>query len=452
MPAAIRTAAPLVVLFALPLAAQEPDSAATEDLLRQARHQDRLAEGHHRGRRLRPAIAAAEQALALYERARGKEHLDVAAALNRLGRLHVELGEYRHAGPYLERALRIRQGVLPAMHPDLATSHNNLAAVYEQAGKYTEAAEHLAAALEVFEITLEPQDPRRARALQHVARVYVEAGDYERAAPLLAQAIEILQQGGRGPQAARAAMHLADLHARRGDHERAVAVALGATLALKKGLGERSAPYGVALNALGTLLDQAGRPEEAFRAYAKAFDVLVKQPEPDQTLLGSVTNNLALSFERQGKYEDAKKMFAAAYKLLREAGETAGAAAILSNLASLHRKLEQYAAIRIWPSWRATSGRSSPPRATSSAPSSSRPAGSGWRSRSWPPPWRRARRTRRRRTWPATGPEPTGRSRSTPCRRPGTRRRGDSPWTSCSSARAACSTRSAAASGRRATA
>ena len=48
-------------------------------------------------------------------------------------------GKYAEAEPLFKRALAIREKALGKDHPDVATSLNNLALLYDSQGKYAEA-------------------------------------------------------------------------------------------------------------------------------------------------------------------------------------------------------------------------------------------------------------------------------------------------------------------------
>ena len=73
------------------------------------------------------------QALALYQRVLGSEHLDVASSLNNLAALYYALGDYNRAKPLLLEALALYQRLLPE-HPNVAAISNNLAQLYQLQG------------------------------------------------------------------------------------------------------------------------------------------------------------------------------------------------------------------------------------------------------------------------------------------------------------------------------
>jgi len=60
-----------------------------------------------------------QRALAIREKALGREHPDVAHSLNRLAKLYQAQGEYAKAEPLYQRALAIREKALDPEHPDM---------------------------------------------------------------------------------------------------------------------------------------------------------------------------------------------------------------------------------------------------------------------------------------------------------------------------------------------
>ena len=80
-----------------------------------------------------------KRALAIYEKALGPDHPDVARALNNLALLYDSQDHYAEAEPLYKRSLSIRQKALGPDHPDVALAQNNLAALYSHQGRYADA-------------------------------------------------------------------------------------------------------------------------------------------------------------------------------------------------------------------------------------------------------------------------------------------------------------------------
>src|SRR6202048_4694993 len=71
------------------------------------------------------AIPIAQRALAIREKALGRDHPDVATALSWLAVLYNSQGRYADAEPLYKRSLAIREQALGRAHPDVARSLNN---------------------------------------------------------------------------------------------------------------------------------------------------------------------------------------------------------------------------------------------------------------------------------------------------------------------------------------
>jgi CHAT domain-containing protein len=85
------------------------------------------------------AIPIAQRALALLEKALGRNHPDVAASPNNLAELYRSQGRYADAEPLYQRALAIKEKALGRDDPTVATALNNLAELYRSQGRYADA-------------------------------------------------------------------------------------------------------------------------------------------------------------------------------------------------------------------------------------------------------------------------------------------------------------------------
>ena len=79
------------------------------------------------------------RALAIREKAFGRDHPDVATVLNNLAALYSKQGRYADAEPLYQRSLAIREKALGRDHPDVAMALNSLAEVYNGQTRYADA-------------------------------------------------------------------------------------------------------------------------------------------------------------------------------------------------------------------------------------------------------------------------------------------------------------------------
>ena len=132
-----------------------------------------------------------QRSLAIVEKVHGKEHPVVAASLNNLANLYQEQGNYAEAEPLHQRSLAIKEKVLGQEHPDVAYSLHNLAALYVQMGNYAEAEPLYQTALAIFEKVLGQEHPDVATILNNLASLYQAEGDILRALDFLTRSTNI---------------------------------------------------------------------------------------------------------------------------------------------------------------------------------------------------------------------------------------------------------------------
>ncbi|HWB80157.1 MAG TPA: tetratricopeptide repeat protein [Nannocystaceae bacterium] len=213
------------------------------------------------------AMRLSKDAVAILERARGAEHLDVAVALNGLGTAQYERGLLDEAAQSFTRALAILQTTLGPDHPDAGGMTSNLGAVAYARGDYGTAIELHARALAIAEAALPPDHPDVANGLTNLGNAQDAAGAHEDAARSHARALAIVERlrGGDSPDVA------------------------------------------VVLSNLGNVELAAGQIESAERRYRRAVEILAQTPNhPD---LAMVLGNLARSRQERGALDEAEALY-----------------------------------------------------------------------------------------------------------------------------------------------
>ena len=139
-----------------PVAAQtNPPSSAQSDELAEAERLNEQVEQLYKEGKYSEAIPLAQRSLAIYEKALGREHPDVATSLGILALLYHSQGNYSAAAPLYQRSLAIREKALGREHPDVAQSLNNLAGLSQSQGNYSAAAPLYQRSLAISEKALE---------------------------------------------------------------------------------------------------------------------------------------------------------------------------------------------------------------------------------------------------------------------------------------------------------
>jgi tetratricopeptide (TPR) repeat protein len=158
-----------------------------------------LAALYHNQHQYAKAEPLYQRALAIYEKACGPEHPDVAWSLDNLAGLYYSQDQYAKAEPLCQKALAIREKVLGREHPDTATSLNGLAALYANQGQYVKAEAIYQRARAILEKALKRDNPDMARTLNGLAALYHNQRQYAKAEPLYEDALAIRKKA-LGPE------------------------------------------------------------------------------------------------------------------------------------------------------------------------------------------------------------------------------------------------------------
>ncbi len=210
-----------------------------------------------------------QKALELYEQQLGKEHSNVAHALNELATLYYSQGKYSEAEPLYLRSLEIRERQLRADHPDVATSLNNLALLYESQGKYSEAEPLYLRSLEIDKRIYGGDHREIATDLNNLAGLYYSQGKYSEVEPLYLRSLEIRERQ----------------------------------------LGADHPNVAASLNNLALLYKSQGKYSEAEPLYLRSLEIRERQLGADHRYVATSLNNLAALYRCQGKYSEAEPLY-----------------------------------------------------------------------------------------------------------------------------------------------
>jgi tetratricopeptide (TPR) repeat protein len=212
-----------------------------------------------------------QRALAIWERALGPEHPNVALNLN-LALLYHAQGRYAKAEPLYKRALVIEKKALGPEHPNVAQSLNNLAELYHAQGRYAEAEPLYQHALAIGEKVLGPEHPNVAQSLNNLAELYHAQGRYAEAEPLYKHALAIGEKalGPEHPNVAQSLNNLAELYRAQGRYAEAEPLYKHALAIGEKALGPEHPDVATSLKNYAGLLHDMGRTEEAASLESRA--------------------------------------------------------------------------------------------------------------------------------------------------------------------------------------
>ena len=286
------------------------------------------------------------EAIAIREKALGKQHPDYAGALNNLAILYKSMGNYDQAEPLYLEAMETRKKALGKEHPNYAASLYNLALFFQEVGKYEKAELLQLEAKDIFGKARGKEHPDYASSLNGLALLYMEMGDFEKAEPLFLETKTIREkvQGKDNSDYAEILNNLASLYRSMGNYEKAELHHLEAIAIKGKIIGKEHPNYALSLNNLAILYKAMGSYEKAEQLYLEATTIKEKTQGKEHPSYALSLNNLAILYWTMGKYEKAEPLYLQAIairekKLGKEHPEYASS---LNNLALLYLDMGRY--------------------------------------------------------------------------------------------------------------
>jgi CHAT domain-containing protein/tetratricopeptide (TPR) repeat protein len=292
------------------------------------------------------AIPLAERALAIYEKALGSDHPQLAVTLDTLAGLYVAKGDYEKAESFYLRALAVFEKALGPDHPELAATLNNLAALYAAKGDYTKAEALYLRDLAITEKALGQDHPDLAATLNNLAALYATKGDYAKAEPLYLRDLAITEKalGPDHPELASTLNNLALLYKTKGDYAKAEPLYLRDLAITEKALGSDHPEVATTLNNLASLYEDKGDDAKAELLYLRSLAINEKALGLDHPEVASTLNNLAGLYKAKGDYAKAEQLYLRSLAINEKAlgRDHPGVATILINLAGLYEAKGDY--------------------------------------------------------------------------------------------------------------
>jgi len=247
------------------------------------------------------AEASFRESLALFRKALGEEHPEVATSLSNLGLLLLERGEYVAAEARLREALALKRKLLGPEHPDVAPILNNLAKLLQDRGttprrsRSSESPWPSSALTWVTRI----RPLRRASTISHGS--FSIEGLRGSGAALSGSPCHVPQAVGRGTHVC-GGKHEQPCHAPRRPRDYASAEPLyrESLAMLRKLLGEEHPYVAGSLNNLAQLLHTLGDYTGEEPLYRESLAILRKTFGEEHPNIATSLNNLAISYQSGG--------------------------------------------------------------------------------------------------------------------------------------------------------
>ncbi|MBY0229765.1 MAG: tetratricopeptide repeat protein, partial [Gemmataceae bacterium] len=289
---------------------------------------------------LAKALPVVEKAVADLPALVGKDHPEVARALEAQAWLLREMGELHRCEPLLVRARAILRASMGERHPDHAASVQNLAALWWSLRDYRRAEPLFLEALAVQKTLVGEEDIEYARMLANLAQLLKDTGRYARSREMSLRALEIrralLPPGD--PDVLMSLHNLAGLLIDLGDLAGALE-RYEQVLALRRQHRGKDHPETAdTLNNLADLHRRLGEPAKARALCEEALGILQKRFGPRHPLTTTTRSNLATLLMDLGETDRAEEILEQTLKQVRERSglRHPDHAQALNNLAALH--------------------------------------------------------------------------------------------------------------------
>lgn len=272
------------------------------------------------------ATARATEALAVVEGAATLPDRELALFVFDLARLYSNGAERDKARPLFERSLSLFERSAGPEHPLTAAALNQLGVVLTNDGDFVQADAVLHRALAIQEKTLAPDDPDLGRTLRDLGSLLERRGDLRRAEELQLRALAILEnaEGKARLQAGSVLNNLGVIYLARRDYKRAGEYLERALPLMEAWYGADSIYVAVPLQNLGIVAREAGDLAKAEAYYRRALASREKSLGPEHADIAANLINLANVYRSKGDYQLALETHLRALRMFeRTAGPSA---------------------------------------------------------------------------------------------------------------------------------
>lgn len=226
--------------------------------------------------RLSELLARCTQLLEELRLAHSNIHPDVGFALEDVGYVNYEIGDFARASKCLEESLAIMRIALGENNEYCTRNLSNLGRMYMMAGRFADAEPLLARALEITKGLPPEEQIGYPAVLINLARLHSERGEYALAQALLIDAMKrrLRDYNWAHPKFGVVFDHLSRLYWKAGKRLAAIR-AISKALRIYRTAGSTEiADYAMMLAFFGRLQAEQGRLDEATHSYEMALDIL----------------------------------------------------------------------------------------------------------------------------------------------------------------------------------
>jgi nephrocystin-3 len=245
------------------------------------------------------------------EKSFGKNHPDVATALNNLAILLKDTNRFSEAEPLYKKALKIREKSFGKNHPDVAVSLNSIGELLRATNRLSEAEPLYRRALEIDEKNFGKDHLKMAPALNNLALLLYDTNRLCEAEPLYRRSLEIFEKnyGKDHPDVAQTLNNLAEL-LRITNRLNEAELLCRRSLEIRENSFGRNHPHvAESLVNLGGLFKITNRLSEAEPLLRRSLEISVKSYGKDHPSVAISLNNLAFLLKDNNRFSEAEPLY-----------------------------------------------------------------------------------------------------------------------------------------------
>jgi len=253
------------------------------------------------------AEALLQYTLKMKEELVGTEDRGVAAALHEIAILYQKQERYSDAEDLLKRVLLMEEKVLGNGHLDVAVTLENLSSTYMLQGKYKETYPYLERAIDIFTSIMGAEHVALLGVLLQMAVVNEKLGDYKKATLYYGKFLAIGQkeQALKKEQVISILLNVSNTFIEQNmlkEAEKSILQLISLEDYVKE---ENRSEYIIALNNLGCVYLQQGKPDMANQIYRRVADMLENMPDLENLEMSQIIANIGSSYILLDQYEQA---------------------------------------------------------------------------------------------------------------------------------------------------
>jgi tetratricopeptide (TPR) repeat protein len=272
------------------------------------------------------ARRACLQAIALFERASGRSHPDVANVLLELAGAELDLGKLADAARSVTRATTILAPLARTLRGDIDIARLRVQALVRKSelqvarGAYRSAEAPCKQAIRIAENEIKV-DEDIAFALNALGVVYKYTSRFDEAEPIYrrALALTVRTRGRSDPEVASILHNLGGLEHSRRRFARAEPYARRSVAIRERALGPDHPTVAADVAALAAILDGRGKREEAEALLRRAIDTFARTLGKQHFEVGFNLGQLAAVCHASGRLAEASRLYTRAIRILRKA-------------------------------------------------------------------------------------------------------------------------------------